>query len=116
MISLLFDENFNQRIVRGLERRIPGLDGVTVQSMGLSGASDPELLEWAAKNHRVLVTHDVNTVVEFASERIRVDVQCSGVVIVPRRVPVGQAIEEIELLNDCAEQTDLLNRIVYLPL
>ncbi len=116
MIARLFDENFNHRIVRGLERRSPDLDGVTVQSVGFGGMSDPDLLEWAANNNRVLVTHDVNTVVDFADERIRRGVGCAGVVIVPRQMRVGQAIEEIDLLNECVEQSEMLNRILYLPL
>ena len=41
------DENFNNDIVRGLLRREKHLDRVRIQDAGLSGATDPELLEWA---------------------------------------------------------------------
>lgn len=43
----LFDENFNHRIVHGLQLRLPGLDFVIAQEIELKGAKDPELLEWA---------------------------------------------------------------------
>jgi len=44
---LLFDENFNHRIVHGLQLRLPDLDFVIAQEIELKAAKDPELLEWA---------------------------------------------------------------------
>jgi len=35
MISFLADEDFDGRIVRGIERRLPNLDIVRVQDVGL---------------------------------------------------------------------------------
>jgi hypothetical protein len=48
MLLLLADENFNNDIVRGLLRKKPELDIVRVQDVGLRGAEDPVVLEWAA--------------------------------------------------------------------
>jgi hypothetical protein len=67
---LLFDENFNHRIVHGLQLRLPDLDFVIAQEIELKGAKDPELLEWAATENRIVVTHDVDTLLKFAYERI----------------------------------------------
>ena len=61
MLSLLIDENFDQRILRGLRLRIPQLDYMIVQHIGLGGLDDPALLDWAAREGRVIVSHDVNT-------------------------------------------------------
>ena len=58
MLLLVADENFNNDILRGLLRRKPELDIVRIQDVGLSGASDPTVLEWAAEQNRVLLTHD----------------------------------------------------------
>jgi hypothetical protein len=46
MLRLLFDQDFNHKILRGLFLRLPILDGVTAKDAGLSEASDPELLAW----------------------------------------------------------------------
>jgi hypothetical protein len=63
MLQLVADENFNNDIVRGLLRRRPELDIVRLQDVvGLSGADDPTVLEWAAQQGRVLLTHDVSTI------------------------------------------------------
>jgi hypothetical protein len=59
MLALAADENFNNDIVRGALRRKPDLNIVRVQDAGLSGADDPDVLEWAAQQRRVLFTHDV---------------------------------------------------------
>lgn len=66
MIRLLADENFNNNIVRAVRIRAPDVDIVRVQDVGLSGADDPTVLDWAAQHRRVLLTHDVSTITAFA--------------------------------------------------
>jgi predicted nuclease of predicted toxin-antitoxin system len=61
MPLLLAEENFNNGIGRNLLRRKPDVHIVRVQDVGLSGADDPTVLEWAAQHRRVLFTHDVTT-------------------------------------------------------
>ena len=86
MLPLLIDENFDQRILRGLRLRIPKLDYLVVQDIGLGGLDDPALLEWAAREGRVIVTHDINTVTKFSAERVRESVPMPGVIIVPEQM------------------------------
>ena len=54
MLRFAADENFNGDIVRGLLRRNPKLDIVRVQDVGLSGADDPSVLQWAADQGRII--------------------------------------------------------------
>jgi predicted nuclease of predicted toxin-antitoxin system len=61
-VRLLTDKNFNGTILRGLMRRLPELDIVRVQDVGLMNTDDPEILEWAANEGRILLTHDVATI------------------------------------------------------
>lgn len=58
MILLAIDENFNNDIVRGLLRRQLSIDLLRVQDAGLSGANALVILEWAARQGRVLISHD----------------------------------------------------------
>jgi predicted nuclease of predicted toxin-antitoxin system len=58
MLRLLADENFNGDIVRALLLRQPDLDIVRVQDVGLAGLDDPDILDWAAANDRIILTHD----------------------------------------------------------
>lgn len=66
MLRLATDEDFNNRILRGLIRRKPELDIVRVQDAGLLARGDDEVLEWAATENRVLLTHDVTTMKQAA--------------------------------------------------
>ena len=70
MLGFAADENFNMHIVNGVLRRLPNLDIRRVQDAGLEGTDDRAVLEWAASEGRVLLTHDANTITAFAYERI----------------------------------------------
>jgi Domain of unknown function (DUF5615) len=116
VLRLAADENFHGDAVRGLRRRAPDLDLVRVQDVGLSGADDVAVLEWAAREGRVLLTHDVRTLTGHAYARVRAGQPMPGVVEVPRGVPIGRAIEDLLLLAEAGLEGELDGRIVYLPL
>jgi hypothetical protein len=116
MLALAADENFNNSIVRGLRRRNPDLDLVRVQDAGLSSAADPVVLEWAAQEERVLLTHDVTTITRYAYDRIRQGKPMPGVFEVSRDVPIRIAIEDILLLAECSLEDEWEGQVRYLPL
>ena len=116
MLRLATDENFNNNIVRGLLYRNPELDIVRVQDVGLSGADDPTVLEWAAQEGRVLLTHDVSTITRYAYERAQAGQPMPGVFEVSRAVPIGRAIEDILLLAECSLDDEWEGQVRYLPL
>jgi hypothetical protein len=116
MLSFLADENFNNQIIRGILRQNSRVDIVRVQDVGLSEADDPTVLEWAAKQGRVVLTHDVTTMTRFAYERIQAGLLMPGVFEVSRRVPIGLAIEEILLIEECSLEGEWEGQVRFLPL
>ena len=78
MLRLLADENFNGDIVRALLLRQPELDIVRVQDVGLAGVDDPGILDWAAANDRIILTHDRATLPDYAYERLAAGERTSG--------------------------------------
>lgn len=116
MFALLADENFKAQIQTGLRRRVPTVDLVSVQELGIRGVDDPDLLARAASENRVLLTHDVNTVPRFAYERLESGAPMAGVVVVPDRMAVGQAIDELALLIETGSPADVELRVLHLPL
>jgi predicted nuclease of predicted toxin-antitoxin system len=116
MLFLVADENFNAAIVRGLLRIKPDLDIVRVQDVGLSSTEDAIILEWAANNERVLLTHDVSTITKYAYDRIRAENYMPGVIEVSRKVPLRMAIDEILYISEVCEHGELEGQIIYLPL
>lgn len=115
MLRLAADENFNNDIVRGLLRRKPDLDIVRVQDVGLSGAYDPEVLEWAASEGRVLVTHDVSTLSKHAYDRVETGQAMPGVFEISATVAVGRAIDDLLLLVECSVDGEWEGQVRYLP-
>ena len=71
MLRLAAGEDFNGRIVRGLRRREPKLDIKRVQDTDVLGAADAVVLDWAAGEGRILLTHDVATMTATAYGRVR---------------------------------------------
>lgn len=116
MIRLLADENFNNNIVRGVRLRDRDIDLVRVQDVGLYGANDPTVLEWAAEHRRILLTHDVATITAFAYERVRAGKPMPGVFEVGRGVALRSAIDDIVLLATCSEDGEWDGQVQYLPL
>ncbi|MCB0197289.1 MAG: DUF5615 family PIN-like protein [Anaerolineae bacterium] len=116
MLPMLADENFNNNIIRGVLRRKPNADIIRVQDIGLSGADDPRVLEKAAQENRVLLTHDVSTITKYAYERLEAGQSMSGVFEVSRTAPIGSVIEDIVLLIECSLENEWAGQIIYLPL
>lgn len=116
MSLLAADENFDNDIVRGLLRRQPGLSIVRVQDAGLSGASDPVILEWAASENRILLTNGVSTLTHFAYQRVEKGQPMPGVIEVGRSAPMGTVIEDILLLAEFSLEDEWEGQIIYLPL
>lgn len=116
MLLLVADENFNNDILRGLLRLNPALDIVRVQDVGLAGSPDPDVLEWAAQENRILQTHDLNTIPKFAYERVGAGKRMPGVIAVNNSVPIRTAIEDILLLAITSDKKDWEGQVIYLPL
>lgn len=116
MLKLLADENFDNNIVRGLRRRNSNIDIVRVQDVGLSGEDDPTVLQWAAQEKRVLLTHDVSTITRYAYQRLAQDLPMSGVIEVGLDAPIGRVIEDIIIIWECSLEGELAGQIQYLPL
>jgi hypothetical protein len=116
MLRLLSDHNFNGRILRGLRRRLSGLDVVMALDVGLASIDDLELLEWAANEDRIVLTHDVNTIPGFAYQRVHNGASMPGVFLVPKSMPIGQAIDDLELAVQALNPDDCKDLVTYFPL
>jgi hypothetical protein len=106
-MKFLADENFDNTILRGLLRRQPDIDIVRVQDIEISGADDPTVLEWAAQENRILLTHDVSTITMYTYERVSEGRLMPGVVEVPSDAAIGRVIEDILILLECTTEGEL---------
>lgn len=93
MLRLLIDHDVDHDILRGLRRRVPQLDAVTALDVGMSESSDRELLVWAAREGRDLITHDRKTMPRYAAALLKEGKSIAGLLVVSRRLPLHQALK-----------------------
>ena len=115
MLRLLIDQDFDHDILRGLQRRVPRLDAVTAFEVGMSEATDPQLLIQAARERRIIVTHDRKTMPKHAADLMAAGKDIAGLFVVPRSLSLRQAIEDLELMVTCSANDEWVNVIRYLP-
>jgi hypothetical protein len=99
----LADENFDNNILRGIIRRLPEFDVVRAQDLAeIAGSEDPAVLAWATANRRILLTHDVSTMIPALREQLEQFGACSPILFVRDSLPVTLVIEEILPLDECS--------------
>lgn len=109
------DADLNQIIVRATLRLEPSIDFQTAHAAGLIGLTDAAVLQLAADQGRILVSHDRRTMPAHFGRFITTTVS-PGVLIVSRRIPIAQLAEDILLIWAASEPEDWVNRIRSLPL
>jgi hypothetical protein len=116
-VKWLSDENFDNDIVRGVLRRSPRFDVVRAQNVSeVAGQADVVLLGWATGNDRIVLTHDLSTIIPAMRQQLQIAGRCAPIVLVPDSLPIGSVIEEILMLDECSIATDWAAGVLYLPL
>jgi predicted nuclease of predicted toxin-antitoxin system len=108
------DENLNARIIAGLLRRESSLDFQTAKAANLLGLEDLEVLTVAARDRRILVSHDRETMPAHFNRFIAESTN-SGWLIVSQKLAIREAIEQILLVWAASEAEEWSSRIGYLP-
>lgn len=115
-LRFLADENFGTAILRGLLRKDATFDIVRVQEQGLSNTEDSLILEWAAENGRIVLTHDLRTMPDFAYQRIARQQKMPGLIVMRPDIRVGIAVDDILLIAECLAPEELADGVIRLPL
>jgi hypothetical protein len=115
MLRLISDENFNGAVVSGLRLKTPDLDFVRMQDEGLQGADDPAILEWAARENRIVLTHDKKSFSHHAYDRLARGLPMPGVFVFKDREAIDETIETIMMLEECSSPDEWNERVVMLP-
>ena len=116
MLRLLIDENVDHRILRGIKLRLPSLDFVLAKDVGLERTPDIKLLRWAAQSNRVTLTQDVKTMTHDAEQLVKSGRQMAGVIVVPQRLTIRAALNDLEIVVECLSHSEARDQITYLPL
>lgn len=74
------------------------------------------MLRWVADEGRVLLTHNVNTLIETAYQRTAREERMPGVLAVPQEVPIGIAIQDALLIIECSLEGEWEGQVKYIPI
>ncbi|MGH8547801.1 MAG: DUF5615 family PIN-like protein [Methylococcales bacterium] len=109
------DADLNQIILLATIRREPAIDFRTAITAGLPGIDDPEVLAMAAREGRVLVTHDRKTMPRHFAESF-VRATSPGLSVVAQSLSVAAAVEDLILIWSVTDAEEWVDRIGFLPL
>jgi hypothetical protein len=109
------DADLNEGIVTGLLRREPGIDFQTAVAAGLRGFSDQQVLELAAAQGRVVVSHDRKTMPPHFAEFIQRK-SSPGLIILSQKTDLLAAIEDLLLIWVASEAEEWTDRLCTIPL
>ncbi|MDP2935848.1 MAG: DUF5615 family PIN-like protein [Dehalococcoidia bacterium] len=109
------DADLNQTILLATVRREPAVEFQTAEAAGLAHRQDKEVLAIAAREGRVLVTHDQKTMPRHFAEFIATE-PSTGLLVIPQHLPVAVAVEDLLLVWSATEAEEWINRISFLPL
>lgn len=111
----LSDQDLNEHIVAGVIRREPAIEFVRLRDVGLERRPDSEVLTYAAAEGLLVVSHDVNTMIDEAFARLAAREPLGGLFMVQQRGPIAPVIESLVLIWSASEAEEWRGRVVYLP-
>ena len=114
MITFLLDENVASRIGSALRSR--GVLVHRVVELGLLGAADSTLLQFAGDRGWIMVSHDKRTMTHFASMRVAAAQSMTGLVVVPTWLDDSRIISDLLTIAGASDATEWVERIEYLPI
>jgi predicted nuclease of predicted toxin-antitoxin system len=117
MWRLLLDENFSNRVMRALLRHQPDVDFVRAQDLPeIAGKDDPTVLEWAANENRIVLTHDVRTMTRYAYDRVREGQPMPGIIEVSLSAPIGEVVEDLLITITASAPEEYEGLVHYIPI
>ena len=115
LIRFQADSDIRHRIVLAVRKREPAIDFASAADSDLEGLSDPEVLTLAAKQSRILITHDRNTMLNHFRERLYRGDSSPGVFLVSQQEPIGPVVETLLTVWAASESEEWENQVRYLP-
>ena len=116
MLRFLADHNFSEIIIAQVLAALPDLDLVRARDIGMAQTPDSDILEWAANSGRIVLTHDIKTMVPDAWARVAAGLSMPGVLAVTLATPYHIAKDDIIQSALYGLEGDWANQVKYSPL
>jgi len=115
LIRFQADADIRQQIVLAVRRLEHSIDFASAADSKLIGTADPHILDFAAREGRVLVTHDRRTMIEHFRNHLEQAKLSPGVFLVSQFAATNAVAEALVMVWSASEITDWENQLRHLP-
>ena len=115
MIRFQADADVHHSIVLAVRRREPAIDFASAGASGLEGLPDPDVLEFAASQGGILITHDRRTMLQHFRRRLEEGKSSPGVFLVSQFAPFGPVVEVLVMVWAVSDYAERQNQVRHLP-
>lgn len=109
------DADLRYAIVKAVRQQEPSIDFASAVETGLEGVSDSEILERAASEGRILVTHDRRTMLAHFRARLEAGNPSPGLFVVSQGASLGPVVSAIVLVWSASEPSEWRDQVHHLP-
>ncbi|MGH7137204.1 MAG: DUF5615 family PIN-like protein [Pirellulales bacterium] len=110
------DEDLRHSIIAAACRLEPALDFLTIVQAGKAGAPDDAVLDFAQADQRLVVSHDVSSMIAAAEDRIAGGKGMGGLFMAPKKKSRRLVAESLVFIWAASEAEEWRDKIVFLPL
>ena len=112
----LADNDLKDAIVLGVLRAEPAVEFVRLRDLALAALPDPVVLEYAARENWIVVSHDVNSMAAAAYDRLTAGLPMRGLLLMHQENAVSSGIDNLILIWSASEAEEWDGQVVFLPL
>ncbi len=115
-VKFLIDECVSNHLLHGVREHLPTLDITQVgeDDGPPKGISDPELLIYAEKNDRLLVSTDHQTLPFLVSTHLLQGRHTYGVLLIGHRISFERIAAELNLLHAAGTAEQWIDQLIFL--
>ena len=113
-VRFLADADLKFQIVVAVRQLEPAVDFQSANEAGLTGVKDSDVLLYAARERRIVVSHDRSSMPDHFFSFIRSH-QSPGLIIVSQRFPISAAANDLVLMWAASKPAEWENKVVFLP-
>jgi predicted nuclease of predicted toxin-antitoxin system len=119
-IRFLFDENLRDRLWSAVAQHNaqgPPINAVQVgdpPDLPL-GSQDPDILIWAEREDRILVSQDLSTLPNFLSDHLQAGHHSPGIFLIRRGTTLREVVEFLVLAAHASEPWEWSDRCQFIP-
>lgn len=120
-LAFLLDEHLRGVLWRAIQRHnLGGLERLDASRVGDApdlplGTLDPEILTWAERAGRILISRDASTLYGHLADHLQAGNHCPGIFMVRRQCLLAQVVAFVVEAAYRSDAASWENRIEYIP-